>query len=51
MMRCDDGEGTRELCCDLCGDYGATEFLGGRPFHQECAEEQRANAFWVMEDV
>lgn len=46
-----DGTGTLELCCDLCGDYGASEFVGGRPFHLECAEEVKADAFWVEEYV
>jgi hypothetical protein len=46
-----DGTGTRELCCELCGDYGATEFIGRWPFHAECAEEQRADALWMSENV
>jgi hypothetical protein len=51
--RCEacDGTGTRELCCSLCGDYGATEFIGRWPFHTECAEEQRADALWMSENV
>ena len=51
--RCEvcDGEGVVPLVCDLCGDYGATELVGGRPFHDECAEEWRADAFWVSEDA
>ena len=47
-----DGEGVVPLCCDLCGEFGADEWFGGRPFHcGECLEEAMANAFCVLEDA
>lgn len=45
-----DGDGARELCCDLCGEYGASEIVDDRPFHAECAEEWSADALSMAED-
>jgi hypothetical protein len=49
--RCDicDGAGVLERCCDLCGDYGATDWIGREVFHTECAEEVLADMHRVIE--
>jgi hypothetical protein len=38
-----DGAGELEVCCCLCGEYGATDRIGDEVFHVECAEEWLAD--------
>lgn len=46
-----DGTGYREICCELCGEYGATEMFQSLPFHTKCATEEKRNAFECGEDA
>lgn len=45
-----DGEGALSICCEICGEYGATEWFQSKAFHADCAAEVKADAFWVGED-
>jgi hypothetical protein len=49
--RCDlcDGAGQVEVCCALCGEYGATDRVGDEVFHLGCAEEVLADMYRVLE--
>jgi hypothetical protein len=46
-----DGTGVLERCCGLCGEYGATDWIGREVFHLECAEEVLADMHRVIERV
>jgi hypothetical protein len=46
-----DGAGVLERCCCLCGEYGATDWIGREVFHAECAEEVLADMHRVLERV
>jgi hypothetical protein len=52
-VRCDicDGTGVLERCCALCGEYGATDWIGREVFHAGCAEEVLADMHRVLERV
>jgi hypothetical protein len=43
------GTGIREIICDLCGEYGATDRIGREVFHLGCAEEVLADMHRVLE--
>lgn len=46
-----DGTGVLELCCALCGEYGATDRIGNEVYHLSCAEEVLADMHRVLERV
>jgi len=50
-VRCEacDGTGQVEVVCELCGEYGATDLLEGRPYHLGCAEEVLSDMHRVLE--
>ena len=43
--------GRVEGVCGLCGEYGATDWIGDEVFHAECAEEVLADMHRVLERV
>jgi hypothetical protein len=49
--RCEvcDGAGVLEPVCGLCGEYGATDWIGREAFHLGCAEEVLADMHRVIE--
>jgi hypothetical protein len=46
-----DGTGQVEVCCALCGEYGATDRVGDEVFHLDCAEEVLADMHHVLEEL